>query len=93
MSLRTSFIHPKVKADPRRVAKNLRRIADVLDKADDARETDFYTGDLTDDNISMLAHAWAQTALIIADTCDVDSMTLRALALSIEPRSENARLF
>jgi hypothetical protein len=84
MSNRQQFIRPAVKADPAAVASCLRKVATALDAADDESDTVFYTGDQHTQSVSYLAHAWAQTALLIADKADVDSVTLRALAAVID---------
>lgn len=93
MTDRLRFIKPAVQAHPHDVARALRKVATVLDWADDGRQSRFYTGELGDESVSNLAHAWAQTALIIADKADMDSVTLRAIATTIDKGEQNALPF
>ncbi len=84
MTNRLKFIRPDVKARPQIVASNLRKIAAVLDSADEHRECAFYAGYMTGEAVRSTAIAWSQTALLIADMADVDSVTLRAMAATID---------
>jgi hypothetical protein len=84
MSDRQQYIKPALKAKPENIAIALRQIANMLDAADDRRKVTFYAGTPGADAVSQIALAWSQVALLIADACEVDSVTLRALAKTID---------
>lgn len=90
MTDRQNYIHPAVKADPELIQIALRKIADVLDLADDQKETVFFASL----GLGMPAlhdlHAWSQVALLLADTGDITSAAIRMIANSIQVGNQDA---
>ncbi len=84
MSERQRFIRPAVKVPPRLIAEALRRVATALDAADDCRKVTFYAGMSDVHDRTAVTLAWGQTALLIADEYNVDSVALLKLAATID---------
>ncbi len=84
MSDRLRYIEPVTRAFPEGIAEALRRTATALDNADDRRGTHWYASLISSNDGGDDALAWSQVALLIADVADVDSLTLRAMAISVD---------
>ena len=93
MTDRLRYIKPAVPADPALVAAALRKIATALDAGDDKREIVFYSPISSSNDLVSYMMAWSQAALIIADMADVDSVTLRAMAVTIDKGEQHALPF
>jgi len=93
MSERQRFIHPIHTPDPVLVAMALRRVATVLDRADDGNESVYSStlGPLA--SVAPDCHAWAAAAIIIADEHDIDSVKLRTIANTIDKGEQYALPF
>lgn len=89
MTDRQNYIHPAVKAKPDLIATALRHIATAMDLADEQRQTVFFASlDAREDSLTVM-HAWAQTALLLADTGDITSASIRMIANSISVGSQD----
>lgn len=84
MTARQQFIRPHPSIDPNHVARMVRRIADALDAADQHELTSVNSVVADGHPGSYDGDVWATTCVLIADTCEIDSATLRSLARSIE---------
>lgn len=81
---RQNYIKPAVKAKPELIMEALRKVATVLDLADDQKETVFFSSLDARDSLIDVMHAWSQTALLLADTGDITSASIRMIANSIQ---------
>lgn len=84
MTDRQNYIKPASKARPELIMTALRRIATVMDLADDRKETVFFSALGPDVDHLSLIYAWSQTALLLADTGDITSASIRMIANSIQ---------
>lgn len=84
MTDRQNYIHPATKAKPELITEALRRVAAMLDLADDQKETVFFASLDARDSVMDVMHAWSQTALLLADTGDITSAAIRMVANSIQ---------
>ena len=84
MSERQRFIRPATVARPALVAACIRRVATMLDAGDDQRKVTYFAhlNDAAGSREGLAA--WSQAALIIADECDMTTVQLRAVAMTID---------
>jgi len=84
MSDRLRYIRPVTRADPSLVAAALRKVATALDSADDRQTFTLFASLTSSSEPADDMVAWSHAALLIADVADVDSLTLRAMAVSVD---------
>lgn len=83
-SARQWYINLTVQFDPGLVAVACRRLRRTLDYADDCEAVTLSPWLSRHDRYDLDASAWMTLALLIADACDVDSVTLNAIAKSVQ---------
>jgi hypothetical protein len=84
VSQRQRFIRPAIVARPELIAQAFRRIANILDQADDQRKVTFYCHLMQSDNTREVTAAWSQVALLLADENEIDTSWLRLYANTID---------
>ncbi len=83
VSERQQYIKSSRAMDQLDTATALFMIADTLDMADDQKNMWVNPIHALNNDYMKMAYAWMWAAYLIADTCEMDSVTLRALANKI----------
>lgn len=76
--------------DHESIARALLRIGRLLDDADEGKRVEAHPVLNPDDGWDRTATAWMIAAILIADRCEIDSMTLTAMAASVFKGEQDA---
>jgi hypothetical protein len=88
-SRRLEYIKSTAPVDPVLVAAGIRRLRRALDEADDDYGSAIHPHLGRAATYEQCAAAWMHVALAIADTAEIDSVTLNAMAQALNPAREN----
>lgn len=90
MTDRQNYIQPATRARPDLIVVALRRIAQVMDLADDQKQTVFFASLGPDVDLASAIGAWSQAAMLLADTGDITSAAIRMIANHIQVGGQDA---
>lgn len=89
---RQEYIRLCCKPESRLIHTACRRLARALNYADDRERVTLLCDIHPDHNYWATAHAWMTLAFLLADTCDIDSVTLNAIAKSVQTEVQDVIL-
>lgn len=87
---RLANIYVQQAHDHESIARALLRIGRLLDDADEGKRVEAHPVLNPDDGWDRTATAWMIAAILIADRCEIDSMTLTAMAASVFKGEQDA---
>jgi hypothetical protein len=89
MSARQEYVRLCCKVNPNLVAMACRRIQRVMDYADDQKTITLLCDIAPAHNYTDSAHVWMAVALLLADTAEIDSVTLNSIANSLSKDTQD----
>jgi hypothetical protein len=89
MSVRQEYMRLCCKVDSNLIATACRRLRRVMDYADDQKAVTLLCDIPPDHNYFNSAHTWMAVALLLADTAEIDSVTLNSIANSVSKDTQN----